>query len=213
MNCGNKIKHLIVDVRNNGGGTDPTFEKAFSYLTSLSFKENNFAYVIFNKIPLVQYFDWNSADKENQKREQTNYVYWLNDNFPVFSNGKYFQNQKYNPVWYPDSNRFKGKIYLLINENTASAASHFASLVKGYSDANVVGIETGGGYYGHNGHTSVQYILPHSKIKTEFSIVFIEQDAPKKLRNLLAVVLYPIMKSHNRLKIFYITGTHKCNLF
>jgi hypothetical protein len=61
-----------------------------------------------------------------------------------------------------------------------SAASHFASLVRGYTNATIVGVETVGGYYVHNGHRAVEYVLPNSKIKTGFSIVFVEQDAPKK---------------------------------
>ncbi|HEY9260658.1 hypothetical protein, partial [Chitinophaga sp.] len=43
------------------------------------------------------------------------------------------------------------------------------------------GVETVGGYYGHNGHMAVIYELPHSKIKTKFSIVYVDQDAPVKL--------------------------------
>ncbi len=37
-----------------------------------------------------------------------------------------------------------------------------------------------GGYYGHNGHTPLGYILPKSKIATIFSVVNLEQDVPKK---------------------------------
>ena len=37
-----------------------------------------------------------------------------------------------------------------------------------------------GGYYGHNGHTPLGYILPKSKMETFFSVVNLEQDIPKK---------------------------------
>lgn len=172
-----KIKHLIIDVRNNGGGSDPNYEKAFSYIADASFKENSFAYINFQQVPFPQYFSWSSEDKENQQREQYNLEYGLKEMFPILKDGKYYQHQKYNPLWYPDNDRFNGKIYLLINDFVASAASHFASLVKSYSNATIIGEETVGGYYGHNGHQSVQYGLPNSKIKFEFSIVFVAQDA------------------------------------
>jgi len=39
----------------------------------------------------------------------------------------------------------------------------------------IIGEESAGGFYGHNGHTSISYILPKSKIKTTFSVVNLEQ--------------------------------------
>jgi C-terminal processing protease CtpA/Prc len=95
--------------------------------------------------------------------------------------GRNLQNPKYNPVYAPKEPGFKGKLYLLIDENVASAGSHFASLVKAYArNVTIVGVETVGGYYGHNGHMALIYELPHSKIKTKFSIVYVIQDAPVK---------------------------------
>lgn len=106
---------------------------------------------------------------------------YLKDVYPVFKNNISIQNEKYNPVYQPKSPGFKGNVYLLINENVASAASHFASLVKAYvQNVTIVGIETVGGYYRHNGHSPLVYELPNSKIKTQFSIVNLVQDAPKK---------------------------------
>ena len=177
INFGNRIKHLIIDIRNNPGGNDPNFEKMLSYLTNHPFKQNRSAHIIFNHLPFPQYFDWYSEDKENQLIDQHRIEHNLQEEFSVFKDGKYFENQQYNPVWYPDNDRFKGKIYLLINEFVGSAASHFASLIRSYTNATIIGEETLGGYYGHNGNFPKQYILPNSKIKTEFSIVFIEQDA------------------------------------
>ncbi|HZW62806.1 MAG TPA: peptidase S41, partial [Flavobacteriaceae bacterium] len=43
-----------------------------------------------------------------------------------------------------------------------------------------IGVETAGGYYVHNGHSPLVYELPNSKIKTQFSMVNVVQDAPKK---------------------------------
>lgn len=69
---------------------------------------------------------------------------------------------------------------MLISPRIASAGSLFASLVAGKTSAIVIGEETMGGYYGHNGHTPIEYELPNTKIKTQFSIVNLEQDVPKK---------------------------------
>lgn len=173
-------KHLIIDIRNNPGGNDPTYEKVFTYLTDQPFRENTSAYIIFNKLPYPKYYNWESRDNSNQKRKLKEINDYLQSVFSVQHGSKYFQNQKFNPIYYPDTNRFKGNLYLLIDENVASAASHFTSLIKGYTDATIVGVETIGGYYCHNGHFPVEYKLPNSKIITRFSIVYVQQDAPYK---------------------------------
>lgn len=180
----NDVSNLIIDIRNNPGGSDPTFEQPMMYLAdNKTFKENIKANIIFDPsfLPYEKYF-WgvstlqrmDSISLEIGKKQ-------LKDWFPVFSNKVSWQNQQYNPTYYPKSPTFKGNLYLLINENVASAASHFASLVKGYAqNVTIIGVETAGGYYVHNGHSPLVYELPNSKIKTQFSIVNLVQDAPKK---------------------------------
>lgn len=178
----NKIPNLIVDIRSNPGGSDPTFEQPMMYLTDSSFKENTLAYAIIGDgIPYEEYFWGVSTAVKMDSTEKAGGKQLLKDYFPALHNGKNMQNAKYNPVYYPKSPGFKGKLYLLIDEDVASAASHLASLVKAYArNVTIVGVETVGGYYAHNGHMPLIYELPHSKIKTKFSIVYVEQDAPVK---------------------------------
>ncbi len=178
-----QIENLIIDIRNNPGGSDPAFEQPVMFLTQKTFKENERAHIIFDphKIPYPEYF-WGVSTSERIDED-----YWLEvqqflkERYPVLEKGINVQNQKYNPIYFPKTPQFNGKLFLLINENVASAASHFASLVKGYvEDVIIVGVETVGGYYVHNGHVPVVYELPNSKIKTQFSIVHVLQDAPLK---------------------------------
>jgi hypothetical protein len=179
----NKVSNLIIDVRNNPGGSDPTFEQPVMYLTDKSFKENEKATIIFdpNLLPFENYFWGVSTSQRMDSISKKMGKEYLKDVYPVFKNNISVQNPKYNPVYHPKLPAFKGKVYLLINENVASAASHFASLVKGYvQNLTIVGVETVGGYYRHNGHSPLVYELPNSKIKTQFSIVNLVQDAPKK---------------------------------
>ena len=179
----NKIPNLIIDVRNNPGGSDPNFEQPVMYLTDQPFKENVKATIIFdpNLLPFENYFWGVSTSERMDSISKKMGKEYLKDVYPVFKNNISVQNPKYNPVYYPKSPKFKGNLYLLINENVASAASHFASLVKAYvQNVTIVGVETVGGYYRHNGHSPLVYELPNSKIKTQFSIVNLVQDAPKK---------------------------------
>ncbi|WP_166919434.1 S41 family peptidase [Flavobacterium poyangense] len=174
------IKNLIVDVRNNGGGTDPNDILTFSYLTQKSYQENASAYVTFQNIPFPNYFVYEETEPQKQKEERLDFENELKEEFTILKNNNYFQNQKFNVVLQPDKNAFKGQIYLLISPRIASAGSLFASLIAGKTNAIIIGEETMGGYFGHNGHTPVEYELPNSKIKTQFSIVNLEQDVTKK---------------------------------
>src|SRR5690606_18776118 len=123
----NKTHHLIIDVRNNPGGSDPTFEQPVMYLSDESFKENLDAHIIFDPktIPFEKYFWGVSTSERIDSLTLAVGREFLKDYFYDFKDGKSHQNDKYNPVYHPKSPAYQGKLYLLINENVASAASHF----------------------------------------------------------------------------------------
>lgn len=175
------LKHLIVDVRLNSGGTDPNDVVTYSYLTSRKFQESKQVWISFQKVPLLKYYDTPfprflrplGVGKINRH---------FRNRFPIEKDEKYFISKAENEmkVRAPNKNAFTGNIYLLISPGVASAGSLFASMVAGNQNTTVIGEETMGGYYGHNGHTPFRYVLPKSKIVIGFSIDNIEQDVPSK---------------------------------
>jgi len=185
------IKNLIVDVRNDGGGTDPNDILTFSYLTQKPYQENSSAYINFQKIPFPNYFVYEETEVPKKAEERNEFEADLKEEFPILKGEIYTQDPKFNLLLQPDKNSFKGQIYLLISPRIASAGSLFASLVAGNTNAITIGEETMGGYYGHNGHTPVEYELPNTKIKTQFSIVNLEQDVPKKSKQLFGRGIIP----------------------
>ena len=104
------------------------------------------------------------------------------DDFPLEKSNGYYQidTSDDHQIRTPNNNAFTGNIYLLISPAVASAGSLFAAMVAGNANTITIGEETMGGYYGHNGHTSIDYKLPKSKIEFSFSVVNLEQDVPKK---------------------------------
>lgn len=179
------LKNLIVDVRQNSGGNDPNDILTYSYLTLRKFQESKQAWISFDKIPLLKNlnvptpkflrpFGVGKFNRHFQKR------------FPTEKNGKYFINEQANEmkIRNPNKNAFKGTIYLLISPAVASAGSLFASMVAGNKNTIVIGEETMGGYYGHNGHTSLGYVLPKSGITIDFSIDNITQDVGSRKNQL-----------------------------
>ncbi|KFF06188.1 S41 family peptidase [Flavobacterium reichenbachii] len=197
-----QIKNLIVDVRNNGGGTDPNDILTFSYLTQKPYRENAEAYVNFQEIPFPNYLVYEETEPQKQHEERKDFEEEIKEEFPKLENGKYIQDEKFNALLQPDKNSFKGQIYLLISPRIASAGSLFASLATGRTNAIVIGEETMGGYYGHNGHTPVEYELPNSKIKTQFSIVNLEQDVPKKANQIFGRGIIPDREVRQTLEDF-----------
>ena len=177
----NKIKNLIVDVRYNGGGTDPNDLVTYSYLTQRKFKENKQAWISFIKIPFLKHININvpvflrpfGVIKYNKEFKK---------DFPVKKDGRFYQDasSKDHQIRLPNKNAFTGRIFLMISPRVASAASLFAAMLTGNENTTVIGEETMGGYYGHNGHSPMSYLLPKSKIATTFSLINLEQDVPKK---------------------------------
>lgn len=164
-----KSKNLIVDIRGNAGGIDPNESLLFAYMTDRKFKENTSAYTLTQKFPFPEQLrlkGFSLEELEEAAKERHN----------DYREGKYFQNQEYNPVWSPKENRFTGNLYMLIDPFVASAASHYAAMVKSDRKAVVVGQETGGGYYGHTGHYNITYQLPETGLLLSFSVVNFEQD-------------------------------------
>jgi C-terminal processing protease CtpA/Prc len=174
-----KIKNVVIDLRENGGGSDPNETILCTYFSKKPFRENVEAYTLTNEIPFPQYYNFGSEIDSLKKIKQKELEDELKMYHNVYKNQKWYQNDTFNTFFQPHKNRFEGPLYIIINPNVASAASHFASLAKAYTHAVFIGEETTGGYYEHVGHYSLAYTLPNSKIAFGFSIVHVTQDAVK----------------------------------
>lgn len=138
------MKYLIIDIRDNGGGSVLLTDKLLSY---------------FNKKP----YNYSSSitiksSKEASKRNRQIYFnkLYLKILFPIclffksdraqFINKHGITTFEIEPELHSinDSLFFSGKVFLLINCNTFSTASQFANAFKCYKMGTVIGEETGG---------------------------------------------------------------------
>lgn len=167
---------LIIDVRDNLGGSLSEINNLYSYLVSEEFKFINdieitsrtsmFHASYFTGIPnllkplaLLGYPFYAAGLALSVKKE--------NDHFYLRNNGIFALKK-------PKKDNFQGKIYILINGSSFSAASILPSKLKDAERAFLVGEETGGA---NDGTVAGQYSLkklPHSKLFLPIGLMLIQ---------------------------------------
>lgn len=120
------IKHLIIDIRNNGGGYTIIGDELMQYVFLQPFKVVDSTKVKVSKELLAT---GKVERKLGEGLKEIGHIYTITTN-PY--------QLRENPL------RFNGKSYLLINGGTFSAGQGFASAYKCYGKGTIIGEETGG---------------------------------------------------------------------
>ncbi|MCI1779565.1 MAG: S41 family peptidase [Bacteroidales bacterium] len=184
-------KYLIIDVRNNSGGIVEPLEQIFSYVAQDSLILNSFNKVnkrgFFKTMkysmnypgdkPLYENYipyDSLSSEEKNIVKEfdsgmleapwnsSINRDSLIKSGFYNFSEGRHG----------PDSLvRYDGKIYVLTNENSISAATLFPALIVRSHRGVTVGRETRTAYHFMKAMKFAQMRLPNSQIRIEIPIM------------------------------------------
>jgi hypothetical protein len=134
------IKNLIVDLRDNTGGSDPYaayftsyfFDKPFRYWDRV---EVTGAIAKEIKGPAIRLF----YNKPVQK-----------DSIWLWQKGKHVNDFDFYEVQKPAKNNFKGRTYILINGFCMSSSADVAAILSYNKKAVFIGQETGGCYQGNN---------------------------------------------------------------
>ncbi len=156
-------KDLIIDLRDNGGGSLTACRNLFSYLVDQDFvylkeaemdhKFNPYWYGngIANKMIALPF---ELAGLIRVKKKE----------------GKFYLNYKGTKPLKPKEDHYDGKIYVLINGYSFSASALLAANLQQIKRATFVGQETGGGYNGCvAGHIPILN-LPNSKLKLRMGL-------------------------------------------
>lgn len=151
----NHIKHLVIDVRSNGGGDAGLSSLLTRYLIDKKFKLADSLYAVTRSSKYDQYISKS----------------WMYHMLMVFitkkqADGKYhfgyFERHYFKPK---KDHHFNGDVYILIGGNSFSATTLFAGFLKGQKNITLVGEETGGGYYGNTAWVIEQVTLPNTKTR------------------------------------------------
>ena len=125
-----EINHLLIDMRNNGGGSTRQFNEIFHYLSDTPYRSFSRVDTRYSRPVLGRHQPWHSQI----------YYRFLN----LIRGDDIYKSEP--GLTDPPENeyRFTGQTYLLVGPATFSAAADFAALCQDYEAALIVGQETGG---------------------------------------------------------------------
>ncbi len=160
-----KSEYLIIDVRDNLGGSLSEINTLYSYLTDEK----------FTLIKSPEMTSRLSGMYQNYFRGQSIFTSILSaPGYPFFLAGNYFLSSKKDNRYYfrefaskpkkPKNNAFRGKIYVLINGASFSASSIISAKLKYEKRAVIVGEEAGGANDGTVAGVNNTIILPNSHL-------------------------------------------------
>jgi len=170
-----KTKALILDLRDNPGGKLNEIGNLYSYLTDSSFylidkmevtSRTSFVLggysrstpIVVKALSFTIGLPFLAGRIARVKKEKSKYYFMLSES----------------KLKRPNTYRFNGKVYVLINGGSFSASSIISSDLKGSKRATFVGEETGGAYNGCIAGRMPVFTLPESKLKMHFGLGLIQ---------------------------------------
>lgn len=166
----NKIKdykNLIIDVTDNGGGSDYCW---MYYIVSPNIARPMLSeyYILFNESKNNKPY-LNDADITLISKKIEHLPYFPNLNKEDIKNLKNFYHMSLNVFPNNNENMFKGKIWSLINDKTYSSADKYANFCKATGFSTLVGTVTGGDGIG----VDPEYLmLPNSGMLIRYSMEY-----------------------------------------
>ena len=170
------IKTLIVDVSENGGGTEGNAGLLYSYFGEnyqkyIKVKAKTQKAILDNGVdPPITLKTFGFLEKVflNKKMKDNSYErkQWIGNGLMAYK-----KEAKY---------KFDGKVYVIISPETYSGGSEFSNMMFSNDLATFVGQETGGGYLGNTSGYSQELVLPNSGIEIDIpALQFVMNVAPK----------------------------------
>lgn len=149
------IRHLVVDIRRNGGGDAGISTMLTQYIADKKFKLADSLYAIRRTGPYDRYikkhFFYRTAMLfVTRKRKDGLYHFG------------HFERHYYKPR---KRNHFDGDVYIITSGNSFSASALFAKAVQHQKNVTIIGEETGGGAYGNTAWMIPNAVLPNTGIR------------------------------------------------
>lgn len=169
-----KSQNLVIDIRDNLGGSLAEIKELYSYLATDTFtfvKPVEVAYsTSLRKADFIRFFP--GATKILGGIFYPIY-YLTSSQGKLAGDNRYYLNNKKFEHLKPKKLAFKGKVYLLVNGSSFSASAILASKIKGDRRGIIVGEETGGANDGTVAGRYHTVVLPNSKLILPIGLMYI----------------------------------------
>jgi hypothetical protein len=170
----NRIGHLIIDVRGNGGGSVTNSTLLTRFITDHPFKVGDSLYAITRRKQYGRYID-------NDFFTRVFMTFFTRRRKDGYYHFRYFEKHYFKPK---GKNHFGEKVYILTGGNSFSATTLFTSALLKQDNVTVVGEETGGGAYGNTAWLIPDVTLPETKVRFRLPLfrLVIDKNIPKNGR-------------------------------
>ncbi|WP_045498132.1 S41 family peptidase [Chryseobacterium sp. StRB126] len=170
-----KAGYLIIDVRNNYGGSLYEINNLYSYLTDKPFTLIKPSQVTSRDIPLRTNYFRKSTPLDYAIKSISYPSYFFAQAFSTYKkDGKVFYKMKADKPTKPNKGAFHGKIFVLINGGSFSASSIITAKLKNDKRATLVGEETGGANDGTVAGFYSYQKLPNSEIRFPIGLLLVQ---------------------------------------
>ncbi|GAB0156506.1 S41 family peptidase [Chryseobacterium sp. Alg-005] len=167
--------YLILDIRNNYGGSLYEINNLYSYLAPEPFVLIKPSQVTSKMAPLRTNYFRKSSVLQYAYKSLTYPTYVFTQTFSTYKkDGKVFYRMKENKSTKPDKNAFNGKVFVLVNGGSFSASSIISAKLKNDKRALIVGEETGGANDGTVAGFYSYQKLPNSKIDLPIGLLLVQ---------------------------------------
>jgi len=156
------VEHLIIDLRNNGGGDEIISRELFKNIAQEPFTLFKDSYLLTRKIPNKELYiekvgKMNAFGKIGLCKGKDGFYRLNSFGRMIFRSSNRFKAHK------PIENNFKGKIYTLTNAYSFSAAGEMAASLKTNTNSIFIGEEPGGNSHKVVAGEIFTLVLPNSK--------------------------------------------------
>ena len=156
-----RIENLIIDLRENGGGTEGNEDFLFSFLNDRPYTKYKYVEASAFSYTFYRYTDYRDP------RDYLELEADLRREHYRAADGRIIRKPGIEPPAVPRGDAFKGRVYILAGGWTYSGGAEFCSLMKEHTPAIFVGEEVGGGFYGNTSGYSLELTLPHTGIQID----------------------------------------------
>jgi C-terminal processing protease CtpA/Prc len=159
------LRHLVLDLRGNGGGGVFTSNTLLRYL-----------------LPHPYRFVFETTLAQRRIRRRLHMDFWERTTPALLSftpDQRWFHGRhQFRTRYRPRRQRFAGQLLVLTDGGTFSMGSYVAAYLQQLGGATVVGEETGGGAAGSNAMLEGQLVLPESRQRLRFPVYRIVHQTP-----------------------------------